>query len=248
MPLVIRKYRPQDKDAVCSLFSCSNFELIRPCFYNSVSSPLHLLITLALFAAGYLLGSVPGALVLPGVWIALIYYSCHNIYSSYVQQILQTNMRDIAGNFLSRPDDCFWVAEAQVDERPKIIGTVAIKTKQSGEGRQAELFRMAISSSYRRMGLGIRMAKIAIDFCKERGISGLVLETTNNRMAAVNLYKKLGFSIVCTQSVFNNYFWVVKLAKVKVIRMELRLARMVGESQFSWREHTDGHGCDVLKK
>ncbi|XP_075881110.1 N-acetyltransferase family 8 member 3-like isoform X2 [Nelusetta ayraudi] len=223
MQLVIRKYRPQDKDAVCNLFSCSALELIRPCFYNSVSSPLHLLITVALFAAGYLLGSVPGALVLPGVWIALIYCSCHNIYSSYVQLKLKTDMRDISGNFLSRPDNCFWVAEAQVDGRPQIIGTVAIKTKQSGEVRQAELFRMAISSSYRRLGLGVRMVKAATDFCKERGISELVLETSSTQVAAVNLYKKLGFSIVCTHTETHTYSLVVKLAKIRIIRMKLCL-------------------------
>lgn len=223
MQLVIRKYHPNDKDAVCNLFSSSNFELIRPCFYNSVSSPLHLLITVALFATGYLLASVTGAAVLPGVWIALIYYSCYHLYSCYVQLELQTNMKDICRSFLSRPDDCFWVAEAQIDGRPQFVGTVAIKTKQAGGGREAEIFKMAVLPLYRRRGYGIRMVKVVIDFCKERDIARLVLKTSNIRMAAVNLYKKVGFRIVCTDTAMNNNFWVVKLSRVQKITMELKL-------------------------
>lgn len=223
MQPVIRKYRPSDKDAVCNLFSVGILEHIHPCFKNSLSSPLHLAITLALCAAGFLLGSVPGALVLAGVWIGLIYYCCHTIYSSYVQKKLQTDMMDISGNFLSTPDDCFWVAEAEVDGRPQIVGTVAVKTKQSGEGRQAELFRMIISSSCRRMGLGVRIAKTAIDFCKERGIPELVLETSSTQMAAVALYKKLGFRIIQKHTEAHRHFWIVKLAKVRLITMELCL-------------------------
>ncbi|XP_075881108.1 N-acetyltransferase 8-like 2 [Nelusetta ayraudi] len=223
MQPVIRKYRPQDKEAVCSLFITGILEHIYPCFHNSVSSPLHLLVTVVLCAAGYLLGSVPGALVLPGVWIALIYYSCHNIYSGYVQLKLRTDMKDISGNYLSRPDDCFWVAETQVDGRPQIIGTMAIKIKQSGEVRQAELFRMIISSSCRRLGIGVRMVKAAIDFCKERGISELVLETTSTQVAAVNLYKKMGFSIICTHTEIYGTFWVVKLANIRFVKMKLCL-------------------------
>lgn len=223
MQLVIRKYQRQDKDAVCSLFTHSTLEFIRPCFYNSVSSPLHLLTTVALCTAGYLLGSVFWSLVLPGLWIALIYYCCHNVYSRYVQLKLRTDMKDISASFLRRPDDCFWVAEAEIDGTLQILGTVAIKTTQRGEERQAQLCRLAITSSCRGMGLGIRMAKAAIDFCKERGILELVLETSSPQMPAVNLYKKLGFSIDCTHNGVYISTWMVKLARIQIIKMKLCL-------------------------
>lgn len=223
MQPVIRRYCPQDKDAVFSLFTTGTLEHIRPCFYNAVSSNLHLFITVGLFAAGYLLGSVDGALVLPAVWIALIYYSSYNIYSGYVQLKLQTDMKDISGNFLSRPDDCFWVAETKIDGRLQVIGTMAIKTKESSEGRQAELFRMIISSSCRRMGLGARMVMVAIDFCKKRGISELLLETTSTQVAAMNLYRKMGFSIVRIHTEAHGLSWVLNMARIRIVQFKMCL-------------------------
>lgn len=73
------------------------------------------------------------------------------------------------------------------------------------------------------MGLSVRMVKAAIDFCKERGIPELVLETTSTQVAARKLYKKMGFSTVFTHTKFYSPFWVVKLANIKFIRMKLCL-------------------------
>lgn len=223
MSSVIRRYRPQDKDEVCSLFSTGTLEHIRPCFYKSVSSNLHLFITAGLFAAGYLLASVDGALILPAIWIALIYYSCYSTYASYVHLKLRADMKDICGNFLSRPDDCFWVAETKIDGRLQVIGTMALKTKESSEGRQAELLGMAVSSSCRRMGLGARMVKVAIEFCKKRGISELALETSSTQVAAMNLYRKMGFSIVSIHNRAPGPSWVVMMARNRIIQFKMSL-------------------------
>uniref|UniRef100_A0A8C4HP55 N-acetyltransferase 8-like 2 n=1 Tax=Dicentrarchus labrax TaxID=13489 RepID=A0A8C4HP55_DICLA len=184
MQLVIRQYRPSDKDTVRSLFSTGIKEHIRPCFHNAMSSPVYLAVTLTLCASGYLVGS---------------------LYSSYVREKLQTDMQDIPGNYLSRPDDCFWVAEAEVDGRAEVMGMVAVVAKQSGEKSYGELFRMIISPSCRRMGLGVRMAQTVVDFCKERGFSEVVLETSSTQTAAVALYKKLGFMY----RQFATFYWLI---------------------------------------
>nr|CBN80767.1 Probable N-acetyltransferase camello [Dicentrarchus labrax] len=223
MQLVIRQYRPSDKDTVRSLFSTGIKEHIRPCFHNAMSSPVYLAVTLTLCASGYLVGSVLGALVLPGVWVGLVYYCCHELYSSYVREKLQTDMQDIPGNYLSRPDDCFWVTEAEVDGRAEVMGMVAVVAKQSGEKSYGELFRMIISPSCRRMGLGVRMAQTVVDFCKERGFSEVVLETSSTQTAAVALYKKLGFSQVLSHTDTQAPSWIVNLAKVTVLRMKKHL-------------------------
>ena len=224
MQTVIRRYRPSDKDTVLYLFSTCTKEHIRPCFRIAMTSPLYLAITLALCAAGYLLGSVLGAVVLPGVWAGLIYYSCHNIYTAYVDDKLQTDMQDIPGNFLSRPDDCFWVAEAEVDGRAQIMGMVAVVAKQSGKEKHGELFRMIISPSYRRMGLGLRLTQTVIDFCKERGFSEVVLETSSTQTPAVALYKKLGFSHVLRHTnASHTTSWTVTLSRVTILRMKKQL-------------------------
>ncbi|KAF1391966.1 hypothetical protein PFLUV_G00047560 [Perca fluviatilis] len=223
MQLVIRRYRPSDKDTVLALFSIGIREHIRPCFHNAMTSPLYLAITLALCVTGYLLGSVLGAVVLPGAWVGLVYYCCHELYASYVREKLRTEMQDIPGNYLSRPDDCFWVAEAEVDGRAQIMGMVAVVAKQSGKERHGELFRMIISPSCRRVGLGFRMAQTVIDFCKERGFSRVVLETTSMQTAAVALYKKLGFSHVLSHTKTQASVWFVMLAKVTVLQLEKHL-------------------------
>ncbi|XP_069008303.1 N-acetyltransferase 8-like 2 [Embiotoca jacksoni] len=223
MQLVIRRYRPSDKDAVLTLFSIGIREHIRPCFYNAMTSPLYLTITLALCVTGFLLGSVFGACLLPAGWAGLIYCCSHELYTGYVREKLQTDMQDITGNYLSRPDDFFWVAEAEVDGRAQMIGMVAVVAKQSGTEKYGELFRMIISPQYRQMGLGSRMTQTVVDFCKERGFSKIVLETSSIQMAAVALYTKLGFTHVLSYVKKEAPFWVVSLARVTVLRMEKHL-------------------------
>ncbi|TWW62288.1 putative N-acetyltransferase 8B [Takifugu flavidus] len=200
LQLVIRKYRPSDRAEVHKLFSTGMLEHIYPCFYNAMTTPLYIFITVALSAAGVLLGSVLGALVLPGIWVGFIFYCCHQLYSRVLQAKLQTDMQDITRSYLSRPDDCFWVAEAQIDGTVQIVGTVAVLANQKEGVKQGELTRLSTSPSFRRMGLGSILTHTVIDFCKERGFSELVLQTSAIRTAAVNLYKKLGFHIVLTLS------------------------------------------------
>uniref|UniRef100_A0AAX7VDT3 N-acetyltransferase domain-containing protein n=1 Tax=Astatotilapia calliptera TaxID=8154 RepID=A0AAX7VDT3_ASTCA len=123
-----------------------------------------------------------------------VYGMLQIIYAYYVRYKLRTDMQDIPGNFLSRPDDCFWVAEAEVGARAQVVGMVAVVAKHSGTEKYGEMFRMIIFPQYRRMGLGFRLTQTAVDFCKERGFSKVVLETSSTQMAAVALYSKVGFN------------------------------------------------------
>ncbi|KAK5872133.1 hypothetical protein PBY51_012860 [Eleginops maclovinus] len=223
MQLLIRRYRPSDKDTVLHLFSVGIKEHIGPCFRTAMTSSLHLAITLSLCVPGYLLGSVLGSVVLPGAWVGLVYYCCHELYAGYVREKLRTDMQDIPGNYLSRPDDCFWVAEAEVDGKTQLMGMVALVAKQSREKRYGELFRMIISPSCRRMGLGFRLTQTVVDFCKERGFSKVMLETSSIQAAAVSLYEKHGFRHVLSHTNTYSPDWIVKLAKVSVLIMEKHL-------------------------
>ncbi|CAJ1050292.1 probable N-acetyltransferase camello [Xyrichtys novacula] len=223
MQLVIRPFQPSDEETVRTLFSIGIREHIGPCFRNAMTRPLHLATTVALCVVGYLLSSVLGAVVLTGVWVGFVYSCCHFLYASFVEGKLRTDMQDIPGHYQSRPDDCFWVAEAQVDGRSQILGIVAILAKQSGKERHGELFRMIISPSCRRSGLGTRLTQTAIDFCKERGFSKIVLETSSTQSAAVALYEKMGFALVHTHTKTHAPSWVVPLTGVTIFVMEKRL-------------------------
>lgn len=221
MQLLIRQYQQKDKDAVRTLFSDGIREHIHPCFQNAMTSPSYMIITLTLCVVGYLLGSVFLAVLFPAAWATLIYCCSYKLFDGYVQEKLRTDMQDIIGNYLSRPDDCFWVAEAELDGRTQILGTVAVITKQNGKEKVGELFRMIISPKCRRMGLGNKMTQTVINFCKDRGFSKVVLETTSTQMPAVALYKKMGFKLKFSH--INTHVvasWITLLTKVSIFHME----------------------------
>uniref|UniRef100_A0A672JMA3 Si:ch211-81n22.1 n=1 Tax=Salarias fasciatus TaxID=181472 RepID=A0A672JMA3_SALFA len=193
MALVIRRYRPSDKDTVLTLFGTCTREHISPCFFNAMKSFYHFSVIMALLIAGYHLGSVFAAVLLPAAWTGLVYFSCYTLYDGYVRLKLNSDMADIVGSFLSRPDDCFWVAE--VEGKGQVVGMVAVVAKQSGKERYGELFRMIIAPEFRRAGLGSRLTETVLAFSKERGFSKVLLETSSTQQPAVALYKKLGFRL-----------------------------------------------------
>uniref|UniRef100_A0AAR2JGK8 N-acetyltransferase 8-like 2 n=1 Tax=Pygocentrus nattereri TaxID=42514 RepID=A0AAR2JGK8_PYGNA len=140
------------------------------------------------------LGASAGSVVL-----ALL-YCCYEFYAGYVRLKLNTDMRDIAGFYLSSPDNCFWVAEAEINGQPQLMGIVAVEGKEPPDGGQkcGELFRMSVSSASRRTGLGSQLGQTVVNFCKERGFSKIVLHTSSTQSAAVALYYKMGFKLVQT--------------------------------------------------
>ncbi|XP_015249591.1 PREDICTED: probable N-acetyltransferase CML3 [Cyprinodon variegatus] len=223
MQPVIRRYRPSDKDTVRSLFSAGLMEHISPCFQNAMTSPLCFTITLSIGLVSYLLGSLIIALLLLAAWVIFIYCCCHHVYAGYITKRLQTDMQDIVGNYLSGPDDCFWVAEAEVDGAAQVIGMVAVKCITNGNEKYGEMFRMSISPKCRGMGLGRRMTQIVIDFCKERGFSKVLLETSSTQVAAVTLYKKLGFKVFFSHKDAHIPSCLLSLVQVEILKMEKKL-------------------------
>ncbi|XP_064155294.1 N-acetyltransferase family 8 member 3 [Anguilla rostrata] len=235
----IRHYKPEDEDAVVSLFRYGIMEHIYPAFFKAMSNPDHMGVTLSISMAGYVLGgsSYFMALLAGGAWAGLVYYCCYEIYDGYLRERLRTDMGDIQGHFLDRPDSCFWVAEAVVWGRPKVVGMVAVVGRRQekergdsanggfdgGDGSYAELNWAIVSFPRRRQGLGTRLVQTALDFCQERGLDSVVLETSSAQTAALVLYRKLGFEHTFTHTNTHVHRWVTKLARVSVLRMEMVL-------------------------
>ncbi|KAM9408680.1 N-acetyltransferase 8-like isoform 1-T2 [Pholidichthys leucotaenia] len=198
MKVVIRQFRPSDLDSVQRLFMIGQLEQIHPSFIRAMTSPLYVTITLTLSITGYLLGSIFGAVLLPAAWVSLIYYSCHTVFNFYMRMTLQADMGDISGFYLSRPDHCFWVAEAEVNGRAQVVGMVAVVARENGGEKYGELSRLVVSPQCRRLGLGCQLIQTVMDFSKDRGFSKVELDTSSIREEAVALYKKLGFKHVLT--------------------------------------------------
>ncbi|XP_061115053.1 N-acetyltransferase family 8 member 3 [Conger conger] len=235
----IRLYKPADKDGVISLFRFGMMEHIYPAFFQAMTNPDHMGVTLSISMAGYVLGgsSYFMALLAGGAWAGLVYYCCFEIYDAHLRERLRTVMADIPGHFLDRPDSCFWVAEAQVRGRPKVVGMVAVLGRREekergdgtnggfdeGDGSYAEVIGTVVSFPRRRQGLGLQLAQTALAFCQERGFDRVVLETSSAQTAALGLYRKLGFEHTFTHANTHAHRWVTRLARLSMMRMEMAL-------------------------
>jgi streptothricin acetyltransferase len=78
---------------------------------------------------------------------------------------------------------------------------------------------IVVSKSHRKHGIGLKLIQKAIEWAKEKGFSGLMLETQDNNLLACRFYNKLGFQIGAVDTMlyanFNNadenaVFWYMK--------------------------------------
>jgi ribosomal-protein-alanine N-acetyltransferase len=60
---------------------------------------------------------------------------------------------------------------------------------------EGHICNVAVKESVRRQGVGILMLKELISHAQARGIRSLTLEVRESNMPAINLYKKLGFTV-----------------------------------------------------
>lgn len=209
--------------------------------------PDHVGITLSMSMAGYVLGgsSYFQALLFGSAWAGLIYYCCHEIYQDYLMSRMSTDMADIVANYLENPDNGFWVAEADINGQTKMVGMVAVVGKMAeeegekfddwnggvmqgesefaedaGDEPHGEMIHAIVKFPWRRKNLGSQLTQKALDFCKERGYTHLVVNVSSPQTAAITLYQKLGFIQTACHSNIHANWWLSKLARTTVIRME----------------------------
>nr|XP_046220341.1 N-acetyltransferase 8 [Oncorhynchus gorbuscha] len=241
----IREYQAEDKDAVITLFRNGILEHVYPAFFKTISHPDQIGVTLSISMAGYVLGgsSYFMALLFGGAWAGLIYYCCYEIYEGYRLSRMATDMADIQASFLDNPDNGFWVAKAEVNGKSKVAGLVAVVGRRGGDergdgwnggllsgvdeigqderdGSYGEVPHLMVSFAYRKKGLGSQLAHKVMEFCKDRGFSRVVLETSSPQTAANALYSKLGFIQTSCHSNTHANHWFSKLANIQVMHME----------------------------
>uniref|UniRef100_A0A8C7GYC8 N-acetyltransferase domain-containing protein n=1 Tax=Oncorhynchus kisutch TaxID=8019 RepID=A0A8C7GYC8_ONCKI len=213
----IREYQAEDKDAVITLFRNGILEHVYPAFFKTISHPDQIGVTLSISMAGYVLGgsSYFMALLFGGAWAGLIYYCCYEIYEGYRLSRMATDMADIQASFLDNPDNGFWVAKAEVNGN----GVDEIGQDER-DGSYGEVPHLIVSFAYRKKGLGSQLAHKVMEFCKDRGFSRVVLETSSPQTAANALYSKLGFIQTSCHSNTHVNHWFSKLANIQVMHME----------------------------
>jgi len=104
-----------------------------------------------------------------------------------------------------------WLAERHND----LVGCVAIAER---EQNTAQLRWVLVDPAMRGVGLGHRLVTLALDHCVERGLASVYLETTDGLPESMQLYEKLGFEIISTES---TELWD---GVRKLIRMKLQLS------------------------
>ncbi|KAF3697295.1 putative N-acetyltransferase camello [Channa argus] len=230
-----------------SLFHDGILEHVYPAFFRAMSHPDYVGITLSISVAGYVLGgsSYFQALLFGSAWAGLIYYCCRDVYESYMTRRLSADMADIRANYVENPDNGFWVVEADVNGKSKVVGMVAVVGKRrEGDGDRfddsnggvtqggsefvqdeggrsyGEISHMVVNFPWRRKNLGSQLTQKALEFCKERGYGRLAVDVSSPQTAALALFKKLGFVQTASHSNPHVNRWFSKLAEINMTRME----------------------------
>ncbi len=81
-----------------------------------------------------------------------------------------------------------WLAERE----NRLVGCAAIVHRS---GNRAQLRWVVVDPSERGRGLGIRLMKSALAYCRDHGCAVVVLETTDGLPESQAMYEKLGFQV-----------------------------------------------------
>jgi len=69
--------------------------------------------------------------------------------------------------------------------------------------KNGRIYSLAVSSLYRKKGIGKALCQKMVEISKERGDKELMLEVSVKNLVAINLYKQLGFE---ERKVLKNYY------------------------------------------
>lgn len=128
---------------------------------------------------------------------------CYFYYKLYEQQyqfngsVEKYFIKGMGELFDSPQESQMWVAE----QNGKIVGSIAIVKK--GE-HAAQLRWFGVSTEIQGKGIGNKLLGTAMDFCKERNYTDVILWTISILKSARHLYGKYGFYMTETKP---NYEW-----------------------------------------
>lgn len=129
---------------------------------------------------------------------------CYFYYKLYEQQyqfngsVEKYFIKGMAELFDCPQESQMWVAEKE----GKIVGSIAV-VKRAGHAAQLRWF--GVSMDIQGMGIGNKLLETAMDFCRERGYTDVILWTIDILKPARHLYGKHGFSMTETKP---NHEWV----------------------------------------
>ncbi|XP_062430448.1 probable N-acetyltransferase 8B [Rhea pennata] len=184
----IRPYQDGDYEAARTLFACGILEHVPATYRHLLQAGRAQLALLALVAA---VRAAAGcwAPALGAAVLALLaaWPLVRSLATSYVQEALETDLRDIRAAYVEPPDASFWVAEAG----GVLVGTVA--AVPAPEPGVLELKRMSVRRDQRGRGIARVLVREVLRFAEARGYGAVVLSTSVVQVAAQRLYEGQGF-------------------------------------------------------
>jgi ribosomal protein S18 acetylase RimI-like enzyme len=81
----------------------------------------------------------------------------------------------------------------------RVLGTASMGTNHPGPGSHVSTASFMVAANARRRGVGSALCRFALDWARRRGYAAMQFNAvTESNHAAVELYKRLGFSIIGT--------------------------------------------------
>ena len=125
------------------------------------------------------------------VLLALLYIDIYFECWKFIHDCLKTDLIDISKTYMSSDSGHMWVAEWQ----GKVVGMVGLAVDEKQKPGVAELQRMSVSSTCRKMGVGRKLLEELLRHAKGQRLEKIVLTTTSAQTPAIGLYKKYGFRL-----------------------------------------------------
>lgn len=123
------------------------------------------------------------------ILLALLYVDVYIECWKFINDCLKTDLLDIDKSYMSNKASHMWVA----DWSGKIVGMVGLIHNETHKPGVAELQRMSVSTTCRKMGIARKLLDQLIEHAREEGLEKIVLTTTSAQGPAIGLYKKYGF-------------------------------------------------------
>ena len=131
------------------------------------------------------------SLFLSLVLLALLYVDIYIECWKFINYCLKTDLMDINKSYMTSDICHMWVAEWQ----GKIVGMVGLVVNEKQKPGVAELQRMSVSTTCRKMGVGRKLLEQLLWHAEQQRLTKIVLTTTSAQAPAIGLYKKYGFKL-----------------------------------------------------
>ena len=192
----IRSYQNSDQELCLGIYKNAlkewpgralRVDFKRYCMYLTVVM-VSALVTLAFTWSAYICGLYFGISVITVVlYFGNAYYNAWKITDAS----LKADLKNIGKTYMSSAGCHMWVAECN----RKVVGMVGLLHNESHEPGVAELYRMYVLSSYRRMGIARKLLERLVSYAREQRYHKIILNTTSSHKAALGFYKKSGFEL-----------------------------------------------------